>query len=338
MGALQTVRNFFVGNIKLYPAFVKSRTCLFIEHYIDTLFQEEEKEEMFKTLLKFVVECVGCQSPEYGALPEQALDALSFIFQEKGLTIKLSPFVNDILQQLIFYTKVIRSSKFYEILVEIVKYYSHHLRQNPTLLGNFLEVLVERVQFEYENYKQNKNFKKILIHRVWGIFILIAENKLFMNNFQEDIERILSPLFAYLSTDKDVIFEDDVMRYMISAIKLSKRVSNACWEIFKACPIIFMQAQTISNLMFKALNQVIIHGRNVLENDATAVKALIDMGIHTLKFSQLKDDNFDICKGALLLQLVIQYLGNISNEDWNSILGVCTDMLFQVQQDFIKTK
>ncbi len=313
--------------------------CLFIEHYIEALFQEEEKENMFKLFLKFVVECIGCQGKQYGALPGQAIEALLFIFKQDELTIKLSPYVTEIFQQLIYYIKFIRKSHFYGVLEDIVRNFSHHLRENPVLFQSFIEVLVERVQYEYENSKMNVGgCKPILINKAWNIFQKIAENRLAMSQYQEEIEKRLAPLFNYLSTDQQVPFEEQILKYMVTAIRLSKRVSDSCWDIFKSFPTIFIQTQMLSTLMFTALNQTILYGRNVLQNDSGAIKKLIDIGIHTLTYSKTQNAPFEICKGALLLQLIIQYFVNISAEDWNKILEICIDMLFHVQHKFVETK
>lgn len=312
--------------------------CTFLGYYLDTLFQEDEKEDIFKAHLKFVIDCVGAQGLETGALSDQAVDTLSFIFKEENLTFKLTPFINEIIGQLILHVKHIKSIKFFEIFEEAVKSYNNYIIKNPALLVDLLTFLVDRVQLECESIKEKKESKRIILNKIWNIFRQIGENRHYIPKFQEDIEKILTPLFAYLERDEKIPFEDDILKYMISVIRISKKVSNTCWGIFRTFPKIFVRSQKISTLLFVALNQVIIYGRYVLESDSGAVKALIDMGIHTLTYSQANDEKVDISKGALLLQLVIQYFGNISDEDWNRVLGVCTDMLYQAKKKYIKAR
>lgn len=307
-------------------------------YYCDSLFQEEEKENMFLLYLKNIVIFIGYQTQECGALSHQAIDSLAFIFRQEQMNQKMVNFIDDILEKLLVFAKTTNFPKLFEIFEEISNDYRQNFKRNPTLLAQFLSTLVQRAQVEFENSKQSKRTNRIILTKVWNIIRGIAENRLFIPVFQEDIEKILSPLFAYIHTEEKLLFEDDIIKYMIAVIRCGKSVSPLCWEIFKAFPKIFMRTQTISSLLFLALNLVIVHGRNVLENDPGAIKTLVDMGIHTLTYCKAHGDEVYVAKGALLLQLVIQYFDKISDEDWNRILGVCIDKIFQAHKGFVKSR
>ena len=312
--------------------------CLFFGYYGDMIYQEEDTQDIFKAYLKFVIECMKFRGPESGALPEQANDTLTFLLDQESLCHKLTPFIDEILAQVILGARSISSLKLFDTINELVNKYGHHLRNNPSLLTGILEVLVEKVQIEYEKLKNGGNAARIVFSRSWNIFREIARNRLYIAKFQAEIERILTPLFVYLATDEQVPFEEDILKYMICVMKVAEGVSEVCWEIFKTFPKLLRDSSKLSCTLFTALNYVIIYGRNVLENDADAVKTLLGMGTYSLTVSDCKGDLVTTSKGSLLLQLIIENFGNIMDQDWEMLVVLCVEIIRRNDRDFIKTR
>ena len=149
-------------------------------------------------------------------------------------------------------------------------------------MANVLDLLVQRAHVEYAAFKQSKGSHEIMLKRIWNVMRKILENNSFDQNSQEGIDKLLTPLFAYLATDKKVPFEDDILCYITAILKKRKEVTPLIWSTFELFPALFPKYQGMLGNMFPALNQIIIYARENLNAHPELIKAIVEIAIQAL--------------------------------------------------------
>ena len=274
------------------------------------------------------------------AISEQAVDSLLCIFVQEETRPVLSPFVLDIAGRLAQYIIITKNPDFFEIVSEIFTSHKKQLLENPAIIGDFIEGMVKRVLKEIENLqKQEKEeSEKLIISKIWNIFRLIGEDKDFIPKYQEQIEKIMEPLFILFSEGNQVLYEDDMLIYVTVVTKLAKKVSPNCWMTLKAYPQIFARSKGIVSSLFPPLNQIIMYGHETISKDAGSVQTLLELGIQGLNPTHSLATPPDSCQAALLLHLCLQYLGGISHESWEKIVFSCLEKFKSTDKGYLKTK
>lgn len=334
----QTVRkNNFSQKFTLLLALTKARMCLFLGYYAAFLFVKEDNKELFAQHVKFIIECVGCADPDIQSVPYQACQTILDMLSEKNTVFRLVPFVGEILEQLTTFVKESSCISFFDAIQEIIKMYSPALAKTPQRILNLLAVLVERAKAEYEEVKGVKNIPKLVLNKIWNIIRSVGELQDYILKFQEDIEKILIPLFSYLATDEDIPFDVDILGYVNSTVMLTKRVSPVTWEIFKIFPKIFDGFKGLITPLFPALNQIIAHGKDAIEGNYELIHTLVEMGIQGMNTTHKDAGKAGYAMAALHFQILIQYVG-IPDNEWERMLEACISRLLPNDKSFLKAR
>ena len=268
------------------------------------------------------MECVGITHEDEQGIVEQATDSIQEMLSERGSILRLVPFISDILEKLASYIPQTLCISFFDAINEILKIYSPTLKKTPAIIGVFVSNLVERARLEYEVVRKSKGTPKLVLTKIWNIINGIGENKDFIPEFQEGIEKEMLPLFSFLETDDDLPFDDDILRYVNSTIKLSNKISPVIWNIFKLYPKIFDQRLSLVTPLFPSLNQIIVHGKDEIEGNSETIHTLVEMGIRGINTPHPDAGKSGPAMAALHFQILIQYVG-IPNEEMERMLHAC---------------
>jgi len=306
-------------------------------YYSIVLFREEGKEDMFKLLLRFLIECTGADRQNFAALSEQANESLYSMFEKENLTKSLSPFTIDILTALGTHVPSTMALKLFDTIYEIVTSFPTAISEKPELLLGLLEVLINRGKEEYEKIRSGET-KKVYLNKIWNIIRGIGEQKQYIDKYQAEIEKLLTPMFELLETNEDVDFDEDILNYATSATQISKKVSPSIWKLFQSFPKIFTRYEGMLGHLFPCLNYIIIYGSGIINQDPESIRILIEMGVAALSPKIKSADLANVSEGALFLQLILQYLRPIPNELLENILKAVYEKLNQTKIDFLRAR
>jgi len=295
---------------------------------------------MLALQLTFVTDALTLHEQGLLSVSEQAVDSLLCLVCQDDSRPVVTPFLPDLVGRLSQYILVAKNPEFFEIILEVFTSYKRKLLENPGCIGDLIQGMVQRVLVELENLRktEKEESEKQIISKIWSVFIAIGEDKIFIPKYQAQVEEIMEPLFVLFANEKKVIFEDFMIIYATEVTKLSKQVSNHCWTTLKALPEIFARSKGIVASMFPLLNQFLIHGNQMISQDAESVQILVEIGVQGLNPTHPLTTETDSCQAALLLQLIIQYLGNISQQSWERIIVSCLDKLKSCEKGYLKTK
>jgi len=322
----------------IISAIIKARLCLFLGFYLKKLFMGPQMQENYQLYLSFLIKCSGLIDEDSQAIAEQAQNALCMLFDEKvGPSQRILPFLGEILEEFASYIKVVQIDQFFEMIYEFTKTYQAYILENPQVFLNLLKIIVERAEEEYQEFKKDSSDENQILTTLWNTIRNIAEKPIFVQNFQENIEEILTPLFQHLEDDNNLPYENDILEYMVAVIKIRKQVTPLFWIVFKLFPKIFEKQKGMIWHLFEPLNQIIIHGKNVLNEDPETIKDLIKMLITGLNPTNIKANSANVSEAALLLQLAIQYLA-ISEELWQEIIIASLNKVKVAELSFLKAR
>jgi len=317
---------------------IKVRMCLFVGYYFEVLFLSPNAKEFFGMQLKFLIDCLAEREEGRRAISEQAIDSLSTVFKQNELRNKIGPFLPEVIEKLAYFIEFADNSAYFDIIEKLFTIFRKRLTQNPAFIGVLVSQMVKRILIELEDMRaiHSKNAESQILNRIFGIIAIISEDEGLIPQFQQDIEKLLEPLLPYL--DDNAPFDDDLIIYVTTTTKIAKRVSDFCWMVVKYFPKMFELSKGLFGSLYSSLNQVIIHGKSVLDQDPDSVRVFINMGIQGLNPTHKKATDSDACEAALILQLLIQYSQAITNEDWQRIIVACLQKLNSTKKGYVKSK
>jgi len=288
--------------------------------------------------LKFLVDCLAETGEGRRAISEQAVDSLSTVFKQNELRNKIGPLLPEVMEKLAYYIEFADTDAYFDVIEKLFTIFRKRLTENPVFIGGLISQMVKRVLIGLEDMKAigSKNAESQILNRIFGIISIISEDEGFIPQYQQEIETLFEPLLPYL--DDNAPFDDDLIIYVGTTTKIAKRVSNFCWMVVKYFPRMFELSKGLFGCLFPSLNQVIIHGKPVLDQDPDSVRVFINMGIQGLNPTHKKASDSDACEAALILQLLIQYSQAISNEDWQRIIVACLQKLNTTKKGYLKAK
>lgn len=299
------------------------------------LFDKETNYELYIHHLKYLVECAGISAKNQLAVSEQANQTLYEMLAEKQSLKRMAPLITEIFEKLGTFAKGATSVVFFDVLYEIIRIYKAMISKKPEIFMKVLSELVERATEEFKALETERGLAKTILNKVWSIVKVISDKKEYMQ-YQEDIERILLPMFTHLASDEDLPFDDEILHYISNTIKLTTKVSPLAWDVFKVLPQMFRRARGLITPLFQALNQYIVHGQETIKSDNETIHELIEMGVQGINPSN-PEDTAGTSVGALFFQLMIQYIG-IQNEEWERMLRASLEKLKESEEDFVRSR
>jgi len=319
---------------------IKCRMCLFLGLSAKSLFrsQDEESKALFTQYISFIINCAGNTEEDQLAVTEQANDSLLAILSAKVSVYRIAYLIPDILRKMITYLPTNASVTFFDVLHHTIKIYSPTIIKNEGLILEVLEPLVLRAKAEFESRKKDKGLPKLVLTKIWNTIQTIGEQGEYIIQYQDQIERLLIPLFQYVDDDsEDGPFDQDILNYVASTIKLTKRVSPITWDLFQLFPKIFKRFQGLITPLFNALTRIIVFGSEDIEKNPESIVTLVKLGIDALNSVHPDANLAGPAMAALYFQVLIQYVG-IPNESWEQMLIACLSKFKDDKKGFLKVR
>jgi len=319
---------------------IKSRMCLFLGLSAKSLFrnQDEDSKQLFTQYISFIINCAGNTEEDQHAVTEQANDSLLSILSARVSVYRIAYLIPDILRKMITYLPTNASVTFFDVLHHAIKIYSPTIIKHEGLILEILEPLVLRAKAEFENVKREKGLPKLVLTKIWNTIQSIGEQGEYILQYQDQIERILIPLFQYVEDDSDDgPFDQDILNYVASTIKLTKRVSPITWDLFQVFPKIFNRFKGLITPLFNALTRIIVFGREDIEKNPENIVKLVKLGIDALNSTHPDANKAGPAMAALYFQVLIQYVG-IPDEWWEKMLVACLGKFIEDKKGFLKVR
>ena len=312
---------------KIPLALIQSRLCLFLGFYLIHIFKGNEQQQLFELYLGFLIQCAGLTNSSVQAVAEQACNTLCLLFNSnKKPSKRLTPYTNKILTDLISFIKDAKATQFFELIIQIVKSFEDEILKDNEIPFKILHALIDRAEAEYLLIKADREASLFTLDKVWNTIQSIIQLKDMILRYQDSIEKMLVPLFYHLENDTNFPYEDNILDYMAVVIKTRSEVTPLFWQLSKLFPRIFEKQKAELMHLFAPLNQLIIHGVQLFQNDLEALNMIINMFILGLNPKSPKANSASVSEAALMLQLAIQYL-TIPDIMWESILVACFNKL-----------
>lgn len=100
---------------------IKSRYCLLIGYYIDSIYKDSASQKMFAGLIAYLVESVALKSPEFDVVAVQATEGLKAFVEEEDTKKRVTPFIGEIVEKFSTYVDFVPHIGFFDIFQEIIK-------------------------------------------------------------------------------------------------------------------------------------------------------------------------------------------------------------------------
>lgn len=279
-----------------------------LTYYFEILFLDENYEVLYKHYLNFLFDNMTSFSDGFNGLQVQATDCISYLFHQKSLVSRFDSYINNpetnILMRLIDYTMYAKLEKYFDIIYDIVTLYEVKLINDQNSSLSLIRALVARYMQEEE---EGSNEPNIIISKIWNILIAMAERKKYVMALLPQLEESLTPLFKSMTFDSIVLYEDEVMTWMNSVMKITKEPTPLISELFKLVPqFLEKDGYVMSKHVLEALNLLITYDTKQIAINEDSIHELLSMAIRVLSPSKESATEVDSAHGALLLQLIIQ--------------------------------
>lgn len=141
------------------------------------------------------------------------------------------------------------------------------------MLVDLVQAISQRIQNEVTKQKDPSKQGNQIFRKCWNIIRNIACQKDYAN-FYSDIEQAILPLYGCMETPEKISFVDDILLFMNSMIRNSKRVSDLSWILVQTFPNIFKINNEMFNNLFNTLNLVIVYGKDTLKERPVIIDAV----------------------------------------------------------------
>eukprot|EP00331_Platyophrya_macrostoma_P018620 CAMPEP_0176468830 /NCGR_PEP_ID=MMETSP0127-20121128/39381_1 /TAXON_ID=938130 /ORGANISM="Platyophrya macrostoma, Strain WH" /LENGTH=669 /DNA_ID=CAMNT_0017862583 /DNA_START=63 /DNA_END=2069 /DNA_ORIENTATION=- len=126
---------------------VRSRYCLLISQYLESIFKDPKLEEVYYKLMGYLVDSVALPSPDYDIVSIQACEGLKKIVHKKAMEARVAPIIGVIVEKFSTYIDIVTHMAFFETFNEALVLYSEIIANNPDLIilimKRFILVIVE---------------------------------------------------------------------------------------------------------------------------------------------------------------------------------------------------
>jgi hypothetical protein len=119
-----------------------------------------------------------------------------------------------------------------------------------------------------------------------------------------DFEKILTPLFDYMKSPGRIDFDEDIILIMTSFIKITKTIPTSGINLLPHLPKYLKKNKGLTVDLYELLNQYIIAGRGVIDNNEEHIKVF--MKIFRSSLDKISEDDKSAFLGASLMTIWLQ--------------------------------
>jgi len=295
---------------------LKTYLCFIINYYPESLFfQPIKNQDLAENYLRFILENVNFKDEknEPNALFEAANKTLHRLFAMKSLSVFLVPYAIDALRVLtqVFLDQI--DAKIMESILKILKNFELQVLEQPDYLIGLMKALVQKLE---ENVLAENEWYQIA-HFLKEI---CSKDKL-MLMIQYDLDEIIQPVTTILQemdikNKKDENRHQDLLNILTSLVPVMKNLTLIILSsILKIIPqLLNLRSDSSLEELMHILNQILVVST---EFSSETVSIFVEIGLQLL--SDPKNELI-VCQGALLLQLIFQFIGSLAESQVSEIL------------------
>lgn len=132
------------------------------------------------------------------------------------------------------------------------------------------------------------------------------------------------PVYQLLQFPEKLVFEDDIIVVILTAIKKTKKISAIQWEILSILPSYQSKQEDSLQGLLKLIGAYITYGKATIQDSPAILDALVQMAFKALyskKSGQIRENNCS--EGTVLLQLLLSSLPGCMDKYLPEVLSKC---------------
>jgi hypothetical protein len=177
--------------------------------------------------------------------------------------------------------------KYFELLNDILKFYSKTLATMPNEMNTFVISLVTRVGNEIENLEDGVRSNTLVISHCINVLRRIYELNFLIKNMDGSciLECNFEPLLKPLLSETKYDFEDDIVLLFNEVIKKRESVNQFTGLILKCTPNVFKKNKYVLGNLIQLFNTILINDKQWLMSDPSSISTIVQIGLHGINES-----------------------------------------------------
>ncbi len=315
---------------------IKVNFCLLIACYPESISQDD--------CFRFILESANIKDEESGWLIGAATRTLYILFEKTSLFGLLVPYALDTFKVLTEIFLEDHSQGILNIILELLENYELQILEQPDILVDLIKTLTTKIEegIQKENYL---DCERVKIDRHRDLLKNIFKKKEYILMIQNDLEQVsqsLANLLQEIPINKreDLIKHQDLINVIVPLLPAAKNLTQILLSnISKVLPVVLEITHDFHHL-FYPLNDIIRDPTSTAEfnKNPEMVQFLIEMIMKTLHQKNSFDRSDLICEGALLLQLLFQYIDSLNETQIENILEITCQLLKTTTNPLIRVQ
>lgn len=233
------------------------------------------KHSYFEKYIFHLTNILKNQSQDNFVICLHAFDAINSIIQNKNHLEIIKKIVNQIFEILISLTCSIEISQYFDLIQDLFQDYFWYFDKKEVFLDELMKNLNQRILSEMSKIVGSPQLSNIYINKSWNIIRSISENKHFLPNYIEIIEKNLYPLFELLKDPMQIDFDEDIFLLIAEFIKKSHRISSLQRQVFPYLKFYFEKYHCVFGNLFSTIHYYIYYGKDFFLADHKCLDLVI---------------------------------------------------------------
>ena len=313
---------------------VKVHFCLLIACYPEHILNSSENQDSAADCFRFILEGVNIKDEEAACLIQAASKTLEILFERDSLSSFLVPYAMDTFRVLseIFLDEE-DNQYILNLILEILERYELQILEQPDFLVDLMKTLARKIEegLKSENYEDCEKFK---IGRARNLLQSIFKKKQYILMVQDDLEQVTQPLLTllqeiHINDRQDVRKHQDLITLIIPLLPAVKNLTQTLLiNITQLSPLVIEITHSLSYL-FSKLSDIIKDTNAIAEfnKNPETLQLLIKIVTKALHQKKSFERSELICQGALLFQLIFQYVDSLTEAHIETILETTCQLL-----------
>ena len=315
---------------------VRTNLCLLIACYFESLLPNQD---LAADCFRFVLESVNIKDEEVVCFVEPANLALDLLFEKKPLENFLGNYVVDTVRVLIGIIQEEKRWNLTKTLARIVGNYEPQILEAPDLLTETLKILIKKIQELFQSDLSVYEEKDKLELTV-NLFRNLCQKSQFMVKIQDQLPSLIQIIFPLFEKTKFLESDDKfkhkcVLNILIPFLPFVKELFEPlCSKIYEGLPQA-MKLKKGPDYLMNPMNEVIRHSGNL---NSEFVSALVQMINLMISHENAPSNKKLKCQGALLLQMIFQYVGSLTSTQIEKIFEKIFAQLLEEDDSLVQVQ
>ena len=311
----------------------KINLCLLIACYSDHILNPSENQDLAADCFRFILESVNIKDEEAACLIQTAAKTLEILFKKDSLSSFLVPYAVDALRVLTEIFLENGEESIMNVILEILANYELQILEQPDFLAEFMKTSATKIEEGLQKEKCTGD-EGVKLENMRDLLQKIFQRKQYILMLQDDLEQVIQPLLAllqefYINNKRDTIKHRHLLNLLIPLLPAVKNLTQTLLnDISQAFPLVIEITHSLSYLFFK-LSDIIKDTNAIAEfnKNPETLQLLIEIVIKAFHHKNSFDRSKLICQGALLFQLIFQYVDSFTEVHIEKILETTCQLL-----------